>query len=79
MPLLKMYNKIKRVSKRGENMNFGKDYELISIADIFENDKLVITKPLYSDGTNNIQCIDIAVKDNNGDIAEIKTIDCRLL
>ncbi|MCD7796464.1 MAG: hypothetical protein LUG95_02260 [Clostridiales bacterium] len=74
-----MYNKVKSEAKRGENMNLGKDYELISIADIFENDKLVITKPLYSNGTTNIQCIDVAVKDTNGDITEVKTVDCKVL
>ncbi|MCD7797530.1 MAG: hypothetical protein LUG95_08050 [Clostridiales bacterium] len=58
---------------------FGKEYELVSIEDVYENDEIVITKPFFSDGINNILCVDVGIKNKDGDIVDIKAIDYKMI
>lgn len=55
------------------------DCELLKVEELFEDDDLILMRSKFNDSGINIQCTDVGIKDESGDIERVVTVDSKVL
>lgn len=55
------------------------DCELLKVEELFEDDDLILMRSKFNDSGINVQCTDVGIKDESGDIERVVTVDSKVL